>query len=232
MRTHFLHVRKAGGSAIGHALAPVAESHGIVLHGHATRLADVPAGDRVFFFLRDPVERYVSGFNSRFRRGRPLRDLTWTEGEERAFASFRTPNALAEALGSADPELAERARYAMRNINHVSSSFTDWFTLAEIRSRRRSIVLLGLQSRLASDFEVLRARLGLPDSVQLPADPVFAHRTPPQYETSLSAAARANVSAWYAEDIAFFAEYKRIREEWFGRERPGRPDLIEQLENA
>jgi hypothetical protein len=61
---------------------------------------------------------------------------------------------------------------------------------------------------------------------------VFAHRSPPQYETSRSAAARANVSAGYAEDIAFFAEDNRFREEWFGRKRPGRPDLIEQLENA
>jgi hypothetical protein len=217
-RTHFLHVRKTGGSAVGHALAPHATSHRIVIHGHATRLADVPPGDDVLFFLRDPVERYVSGFNSRFRRGRPLRDLVWSRGEERSFAHFQDPNALAEALGSADVDLASRARFAMRNINHVSSSFTDWFTLEELESRREHIVLLGLQSSLEADFEFIKRRLGLPGDVTLPSDPVLAHRTPPPYQTTLSPAARANVTAWYAADIAFLAEYKRLRERWFGPE--------------
>jgi hypothetical protein len=217
-RTHFLHVRKTGGSAVAHALAPVARTHGIVIHGHATRLADVPPDDDVFFFLRDPVERYVSGFNSRLRRGRPLRDLTWTAGEERAFARFRSPNALAEALGAADPELAAHARFAMRNVNHVSSSFADWFSLAEIAARRDRIVLLGLQANLDADFEFVKRRLGLPTDVALPRDPVLAHRTPPEYETALTPEARANVAAWYAGDVRFYAQYERLREAWFGPE--------------
>ncbi|HEV2642925.1 MAG TPA: hypothetical protein VGT98_09470 [Candidatus Elarobacter sp.] len=216
--THFLHVRKTGGSAVGHALAPVAQSHRIAIHGHATRLADVPQDDDVFFFLRDPVERYMSGFNSRLRRGRPLRDLIWTAGEERAFAQFQSPNALGEALGAADPELAAQARYAMRNINHVSSSFSDWFTLDEIVARRDRIVLLGLQRSLDTDFAFVKRRLGIPDDVGLPADPVHAHRTPSGYETTLSPAAHANIAAWYAADIDFFAEYVRLRQRWFGRD--------------
>lgn len=215
-RTHFLHVRKTGGSAIGHALAPIAQAHRIVIHGHAVRLADIPGDDGVFFFLRDPVERFVSGFNSRWRHGRPLRDLTWTAGEERSFAHFQSPNALAEALGACDPERAALARYAMRNINHVSSSFTDWFTLEELASRREHIVLLGLQAHLDADFEVIKRRLALPDSVKLPADPVFAHRTPPGCDAVLTPTARANVAAWYAGDVAFYAEYERLRERWFG----------------
>ncbi len=201
---------------MGHALAPVAESHGIVIHGHATRLADVPAGDRVFFFVRDPLERFASGFYSRFRRGRPLRELTLKAAEERAFAEFQTPSALAEALSSHDEAVSERARFAMRNIDHVSSSYTDWFTIEEIRERRRSIILLGLQSRLASDFSYLRARLGLPDSIRLPDDPVLAHRTPQQFDATLSGLARTNLTNWYAADIAFVEEYVRLRGEWFG----------------
>ena len=212
--THFLHVRKAGGSAVGHALAPVAQAHRIVIHGHAVRLADVPPDDDVFFFVRHPVARYISGFNSRFRRGRPLRDLTWTAGEECAFAHFKTPNSLAEALGSPDPEFAAQARFAMRNINHVSSSFTDWFTLDEIVARRDRIVLLGLQPSLDADFEIIKKRLGLPAEVTLPADPVPAHRTPPGFETVLTPAARANIVDWYASDIAFYERYRRLREEW------------------
>ncbi len=225
--THFLHVRKTGGSAVGHALAPVAQSHRIAIHGHATRLADVPQDDDVFFFLRDPVERYVSGFNSRLRRGRPLRDLTWTAGEERAFAQFRSPNALAEALGATDPEVAAQARYAMRNINHVSSAFCDWFTLDELVARRDRIVLLGLQRSLDTDFAFVKRRLGVPDDVELPSDPVLAHQTPPGYESVLTAAARANIVAWYAADIGFFAEYVKLRQRWFGHDAVARSECLE-----
>jgi hypothetical protein len=214
--THFLHLPKTGGSAVGHALAPFAASHGIVIHGHATRLAGVAPGDEVFFFLRDPIDRFVSGFYSRLRRGRPLRDLTWTASEERAFARFRTPNALAEALSSPDAEPASHAREAMRGINHVKSSFEDWFTLDELKAARSRIVVLGLQSHLRSDFAIVARRLGLPDSVRLPSDPVLAHRTPPGFDPALSGEARANAERWYARDIAFYREYKLLRAAWFG----------------
>ena len=49
-----------------------------MIHGHGVRLADVPLDDDVFFVIRHPLERFVSGFNSRLHRGRPLRDITWT----------------------------------------------------------------------------------------------------------------------------------------------------------
>ena len=58
------------------ALAPLTTegSYEIVLHSHDCELRQIPSGDKVFFTVRDPIDRFVSGFNSRKRRGQPLFD--------------------------------------------------------------------------------------------------------------------------------------------------------------
>jgi hypothetical protein len=57
---HFLHVGKTGGTAVKHALQPIAARFGIVLHPHPTTLPEVPAGEFFFFFLRDPAARFAT----------------------------------------------------------------------------------------------------------------------------------------------------------------------------
>ena len=113
MSEHFLHIGKTGGTAVKHALEPFAAEFGIVLHPHGTTLSHVPAGEHAFFFLREPVARFVSGFNSRKRRGRPRYDYPWTENEQWAFERFATPDDLARSLSSPDPAVAEAAATAM-----------------------------------------------------------------------------------------------------------------------
>src|SRR6056297_1213665 len=94
---HFLHIRKAGGTAIKEALKDIAVKQNVILHPHKTRLKDIPEGEKVFFFLRNPVSRFVSGFNSRLREGKPRYNSPWNEGEKVAFSRFPTANDLAEA---------------------------------------------------------------------------------------------------------------------------------------
>jgi hypothetical protein len=93
MRAHLLHIGKTGGNALKHALHPynTGGSHDIVFHPHAVRLSDVPVGESVLFMLRNPVNRFVSGFNSRRRRGRPLNNAEWDRNEAVAFAAFPLP---------------------------------------------------------------------------------------------------------------------------------------------
>ena len=116
---HVLHIPKTGGSALFDALGPFAERSGLQLHTHATTLADVPDGDMTIFAVREPLSRFCSGFNSRLRRGRPLRDVPWTPGEASAFARFSTPNALAEALDASDPDRRRAALDAIAAIPHL-----------------------------------------------------------------------------------------------------------------
>lgn len=213
-RLHFLHISKAGGSALQAALTDVECRYEIVLHGHPTTLRDVPEGDGVFFFVRDPVSRFASAFLSRQRRGMPRYQGKHTEREVVAFSQFSTPNELACALSSADAERRVAAEHAMGGINHVRIHYADWFHgIDYLDSRRHDVFFVGFQERLAADFDALRDKLGLSDSVALPDDPVLAHRRPADQDGHLTDDAVANIEAWYGDDRAFYNHCLRIANE-------------------
>jgi len=212
---HFLHIRKTGGTAIIEALRPVAQSYGIILHTHSTKLKDVPREDRVIFFVRHPISRFVSGFNSRLRQGLPRHHYQWNEAEAEAFRHFHIPNDLAEALSSVDSEVSQRARRAMEGISHIKNTYQTWFCggIPELDERIASIILIGLQEQLTVDFERLKRILGLPAGVSLPQNDILAHRTPAEFDRYLSPLAESNLERWYAQDLAFYEHCRRLRSE-------------------
>lgn len=201
---HFIHIGKTGGSAIKDALRPhrTGPGWGLFLHGHRMLLKDVPEGEKVFFAVREPIGRFVSGFNSRLREGRPKFSIPWTPEERIAFERFKTPNELAEALSS--EERREETQQAMGAIGHVRASYWRWFEdEAYMRSRLDDILFIAFQERLTEDFEILRAKLSLPPSVGLSTDKVRTHRTPEGLNKNLSELAVSNLRSWYARDYAF-----------------------------
>jgi sulfotransferase famil protein len=209
---HFLHVRKTGGTAIAEALRPFADAYGIVLHEHTTRLSDVPRDDRVVFFVRHPLSRFVSGFFSRLRCGLPRHYYRWNEAEVKAFRHFQKANDLAEALSATNPETLTRAHEAMTGISHIKNTYRDWFSgTQELDDRLDSIVLIGLQETLSTDFVHLKGLLQLPRTVSLPADDTLAHRTPLGFDRQLSPLAVENLSRWFAEDIRFYEYCVQLR---------------------
>ena len=208
---HFLHIGKTGGSAIKSALAQCTRtpSYRIHLEKHEVTLADVPVGQKMFFCLRDPVSRFVSGFYSRQRKGLPRYYVEWTPGERDVYETFATPNELALALSrsSGDPESpAVRAMSAVKHLGHYNFWYGDIDTF---KSRVSDILFIGFQDSLDSDFERLRRILGLGPEVVLPKDDVGAHRNDPSLDRSLDPKAREALEAWYAEDYAFF-DYCRM----------------------
>ncbi|MCS7103879.1 MAG: sulfotransferase family protein [Candidatus Korarchaeum sp.] len=203
---HFLHIGKTGGTAIKYSLRRtfLTEEYSILLHTHSTTLMDVPKGEKVFFFVRDPIQRFVSGFYSRQREGRPRYYAPHTLEEREAFFKFRTPNELAEALSSNDVELKSAAVKAMRSIMHVRNSYWDWFhDESYFISRIDDVIFVGRQEHLNEDFERLKDVLGLPKHLNLPQDEVRAHRTPPAYDRSLSELASSNLREWYGRCYEF-----------------------------
>lgn len=191
---HLLHIGKTGGTAVRTALGKR-----VVVHGHDDVLADIPAGEKCLFFVRDPVTRFVSAFYSRQRQGRPLTYHPWTEGEEKAFTTFPGPADLARALGSDDPAAVE----AMGAIRHVREPLSKWLVdEAYLRSRLGDVLFVGSQEHLDEDFARLKELLRLPGRVRLPKDDVKAHRNPPGLDYTLDDDAVASVRAWYAADYA------------------------------
>jgi hypothetical protein len=207
---HFLHIRKTGGMALKAALAPVAAERGLRLAEHGTTLAKIRAGERVVFVVRDPVARFVSGFNSRLRMGRPLYNRPWNEAEAEAFAAFKTPDELAQALHFRAPA----ALKAMSAIRHVNQLLSDWLVSeAYLRERLSDIAWVGRTETLAADLEEIKRRLDLPRSIRLPEDEVSSHRTPKGMETALSPAGRAAIERWYEADLRMLAFLECVRED-------------------
>jgi hypothetical protein len=200
------HIGKTGGTALNETLLEHADacSYRLIFGGHTLTLRDVPPGERFMFVIRDPLKRFVSAFNGRLREDRPRYHYPWRDEEKAAFEMFTTPDQLATALSSDDPEERRRAEDGMKGIGHVNTSYSYWFDDEQtFRSRLSDLFFIGFTERLNDDFELLKARLGMPIDLQLPQDETAAHRTPAGFSSQLSEAGRANLERWYARDIAF-----------------------------
>jgi hypothetical protein len=213
---HFLHVGKTGGTALKHALAQKGASW-VALHDHATTLAAIPPGEPVFFFLRDPLSRFVSGFFSRQRQGRPRYFSPWSKDEAKAFGQFGTPDDLATALSAASGAEQAAAAAAMRSIQHVKDSLWRWLGSPEyLLSRGADILFIGQQEHLASDAVVLAGHLGV-SSLSLPDDDIAAHRNPAHLDKSLSPEAETNLRCWYRQEFVAMEVCARVaRQQGFG----------------
>jgi hypothetical protein len=182
--------------------APEPDQYRVVVHTHGVRMKDLPWHDEFFFIVRDPVDRFVSGFSSRLRKGEPRFHVPWSEAEARAFAMFPSPEELGLALASRGAERAA-AELAMRSIGHVRSAYSDWFgSPAAIRRRERDILWIGFLDGLDEQMPELATRLGVPALV-LPADDFAAHRSTAESKPSLAPEARDALAVWYRRDYEF-----------------------------
>ena len=199
---HFLHIGKTGGTAVKYALTradtgPLLHLH---LHNHGMRLVDIPKGELVVFFLRDPITRFVSWFLSRQRQGKPRYNFPWSEAEARAFSRFQTANELGVALSSDDRGLRNAAAAAMNGIQHVRDSFWRWLgTEDELLRRKSDLLFIGQQEYLTDDAAVMATRLKI-GALKLPSDEVESHRNPGHLNRSPESQAIANLRQWYNAD--------------------------------
>ncbi|MGA2927879.1 MAG: sulfotransferase family 2 domain-containing protein [Solirubrobacteraceae bacterium] len=203
---HFVHVGKTAGTAVKFALQPAAHEgeYDLRFHEHEVTLRDIPRGERVFFVVRDPIDRFVSGFYSRRRQGRPRYEYPWSAEESDAFRSFATADSLAIALSESDPRDHAAAIAAMKSIGHVRDSYWRWFDSPEYFTGRLEDVLLILSFHSLTDsFSHLCELLGVSKAITLPSDDVNAHRNPAAIDRGLSAVARQNLQRWYAADVSF-----------------------------
>lgn len=217
---HFLHIGKTGGTSLKSTLSNYKFSckYVIHLHGHAVRLKDLPINQKVIFSVRDPLSRFVSGFNSRLRQGRPHYNSPWLPQERVAFSTFKEANELAEALFSENLDLSTKAELAMKSIGHVNTFYWDWFGDPQLLTQRSKDILLVLEQKsLSSDFEKLKSVLKLPYEASLPDSGVASHVTPTAFNQVLTEKAIENLKKWYKEDYEFLNCLTEVIEE----SRPG-----------
>jgi len=213
---HFLHVGKTGGTALRYTLQPFLDSgrYTLFLHGHAMTLPMVKRGEKVFFFQRDPLSKFLSGFYYRRRQARPHYDIPWRPQEAVAFANFASANELARSLSAADPRRREQAVHAMRSIHQVKDSPFRWLDSEEyFRSRLDDILFIGFQEQLDSDFGILRNLLAVPDWVRTPPADATVYQKNREAVEPLDSTAIENLRAWYARDLEFYELCRQLRAE-------------------
>ena len=125
-------------------------------------------GLQLGFVYRDPAARFVSGFNSRLRNGRPTHNSLWTPAEAAAFSWFADANSLAEALYAEDPRLQSAAHFAMDNIRHLARGYAFYFqSPAYFRSLQEQIYCLCELSELNARAAEFFAPFGVPEEAVL-----------------------------------------------------------------
>lgn len=229
MTLHFVHVGKTGGTAIKrtlrqHGLAcgenetprgPPTPYGPIQVHPHRFRMFDVPEGDYAFFVLRDPVERFRSGFLSRQNQGLPGHSYPWTSDERKAFEAFPTASELIRALGSQDRHERELAEWAMGRIRHLGFMYRIVGTPRLLRAQLGKVVFVGMQETLARDWEQLKAILELPADIPLPRGRRRAHRQDPSQKEPLDPQLEQQLRLWYRRDYQLLLYCHRLRA-WHG----------------
>lgn len=206
---HFLHIGKTGGTSLKVMLeSNKFKKFNIIVHSHEFTFLDVPKNDLVIFFLRNPIDRFVSGFYSRKRKGQPTYNVPWNEEEKIAFETFETPNALAEKLSSEINVEKKQAIFAMNAIRHVNTHFNDWLVDENFLTHHKNqIFYIGFQESFEEDIKKLYNKL---TKKHLNTNIEKAHQTNNMVDKTLSDKAIENLTKWYANDLKMYAFCKQL----------------------
>lgn len=214
-----LHISKTGGTTLRQMLKSAAvtttgDGRPIIMASHPTTMPDAlgaNGNNQVTFFLRHPLARFVSGFNSRLRRGAPSHNVEWRPKEEIVFRHFSTANDLAEGLSSSTLTTQDRAIAAMSALTHTRWRATDWLIGPDyLEPRLDRVLFAGFQETFAEDAEAFLAALG----IDTPISVEHHHQAPPTTATELSRTAEKNLLKWYAQDVELYEWVLERRDRW------------------
>lgn len=221
-----LHIGKTGGSSLKSMIKASRETlleAGINLKGrsHEVTMKDLKQTNTsgIIVFVRHPVARFVSAFNSRLRQGQPRYDSPWQAGEKIIFSLFKEPNQLAEALSAEGEELRIAARLSMFGINHVRDHMGKWLVSPTFLEKNKALLyFIGTTETLDADSDALFAKMGVPKP-DVDQDELTRHATPAGYSKTLSDKAKANLAEWYEDDVAIYDWCVANKEEVNGIDR-------------
>jgi hypothetical protein len=100
----------------------------------------------------------------------------------------------------------------MAAIEHVRSSYWDWFGDAErFLARHDDVFFVARLEHIDEDFVELAGKLGLAEAAVLASGDFTTHRNPQDIDLHLSDAARANLTRWYERDFEFVDMCGKLR---------------------
>jgi len=201
----FLHIGKNAGTQVMHVAAKL-KDYGINIRkfGHDMKLSQLPNDAKYFFSIRRPESRFLSGFYSRKRKGKPRIYSEWSEHEAVAFSLFEDANDLAENLFSKG-DIGKKARMAIKSISHTGMQQVDWFQRCAFIDQRPPLTIIR-QENFASDMQRLLNLLNLDVDVtsMITKDKISAHKNEYNKTPPLSDRALENLREWYVQDCYFY----------------------------
>lgn len=215
----FLHVGKTGGTSLNKMFVELrdnGQNHPLNFdHTWTMRqiVSVLPKGGQVHVVLRDPIERYVSGFNSRLRQGRPNHPRLWTESEATAFQYFQSPTDLFRAMISEDELEQSKAAFAIHAIPHMRRGYVYHYISTEfLQNYRQYIGLVGGMSDLNGFSLALKRRLGVQPSLTERISLKKLHMSPVEAGGSdgLTSDERARLKEKLADEYAIHDKLREI----------------------
>lgn len=175
--THgILHIPKTGGTSLADTLKALAkDGHTIPIkfpHGwRARNILEASSKTRICCLIRDPIDRAISGFNSRLRQGRPRYDNLWTVGEAVSFSFFSSGLEMIDGLAAEDDRTKSAALFALHNITHLKYNYEYYFEGPEYIDTIKSQI--GIVENM-SDYDRFCDRLF--SEINIPLDTTSDHR--------------------------------------------------------
>jgi hypothetical protein len=219
---HYIYISKTGGTALKYALVQkkrkplTTRTHIIFIHDHWFTLSDVRPGEQVFFFVRDPVKRFVSRYYQR-KKGNAVDwyKNRWSVIDKYIYETYESVNDFVNAL--CDNIVPEK----FKTFIALTGSYSRWLgTTAHIIQKIEdgTIIFVGQQEYLNEDFERLKLLLSIPEQVTLP--PVEnikkSNSIPRAFDTSLSDKSVKYLQSYYAKEyevMNILRQYNLIRPE-------------------
>ena len=160
------------------------------------------------FTFRDPTDRFVSGFYSRLRQGRPTYQANWTPAEATAFLWFETAEELALALVSQDERRRSAAIFALGAIEHLKSNLVAFLHSPQtLNSARDQVVMCVDVADLDAKLPKVMDRLGV-ETFKMPADPK-RHAAPDPLPV-LSPEAETALRSYWSEEYALYQTCQQL----------------------
>ena len=220
-KLHYIHVGKSGGTSlifwtrrVLHHAPPVLLPRGepaLELHPHSFVLGDAAEpGDCYAFFVRDPVERWVSGYYSHYRKMLNQPQKLGKKGKDRkqklwALKRFEDVNKLGEALSSHDNGERRDALKVHKILGHCRQGYA--YYLPRLHELIEKVAFVGVTHQLDTDFVALMDLAGLPtpEGGVVAAGWTAAHTDPNKLavkKSTLSPLARANLEHLLIDDYS------------------------------
>ena len=215
-RYSFIHIGKTAGNTVKSIASDVNHNYNKKLHiyPHNCDLKNILRfrKDRISFILRDPAERFISGFYSRMRNGRPLNNRLWSLKEAISYLYFPDANKLCEALGDDDERLYSAALYAINSIQHLKRGYSFYFQSVDmIKKYEDRFYAIVPFDKLHDYMHEIFSPLGVPqDFVEKNMQKYHAAPVETARRTAeLTQAARENLRSFLQQDYEIY-EYLKL----------------------